>query len=351
MPRKLNFSLHRAGLKAVAFRGAQNFRINNSLQVQSSATAGGVVDNLAGLQQAWQRAQELELPLIALGAGTNVVPHAEVMGLVAVIQIPGYQVLEVTEETALIRVGAGEDWHRTVLRSVHDGFFGLENLALIPGTVGAAPVQNIGAYGVELADHVAWVEVMGADGSVQRIDRGACGFSYRHSRFKTDPGQIITAVVFKLARSATLQLDYPGIREMLDRRGCSEPTAYDVLRAVIAVRQSKLPNPRLNPNAGSFFKNPIVDQATAQQLTHTWPGLNGFQVAEGVKLSAAQLIDLAGWKERSAAGVACWETQPLVLVNTSTATTSDVLAFADAIKRDVLEKFGVLLELEPQILN
>ncbi|MEM6999680.1 MAG: UDP-N-acetylmuramate dehydrogenase [Pseudomonadota bacterium] len=335
----------------MAFRDTQNFRINNSLQVQSSATAGGVVDSLQSLQQAWRRAQELELPLIALGAGTNVVPHAEVMGLVAEIQIPGYQVLEATEEAALIRVGAGEDWHQTVLRSVQDGYWGLENLALIPGTVGAAPVQNIGAYGVELADHLAWVEVMGADGTVQRIDRAACGFSYRDSRFKTDSGQIITAVVFKLARSATLQLDYPGIREMLDRRGCSVPTAYDVLHAVIAVRQSKLPNPRLNPNVGSFFKNPIVDQTAAQQLTQTWPGLSGFRVEEGVKLSAAQLIDLAGWKERSAASVACWEKQPLVLVNTSTAATSDVLAFADAIKRDVLEKFGVLLEMEPQILS
>lgn len=290
--------------------------------------------------------------LFVLGGGSNVVLPRDVGGLVAHMRIPGIRLLEQRADAWIVEAGGGETWHAFVDTCLRNGWDGLENLALIPGTVGAAPVQNIGAYGVELNERfhslTAW-DVQARE----FVDMSAaqCSFAYRDSRFKHDaPGRwIITAVRFALPRPWQPVLSYPDLQRHAGLAQAGQGvTARAIFDAVCEVRRAKLPDPAVVGNAGSFFKNPIVDAATQAALAASHPSLVSYPQADGSsKLAAGWLIDQCGWKGRSLGPAGVHERQALVLVNRGGAQAADILALAQAIKADVQARFGVQLEQEP----
>ena len=272
------------------------------------------------------------------------------------------QRIEVVDAHAgIVRAEAGVEWHSFVLWTLEHGFAGLENLALIPGTVGASPIQNIGAYGVEVGECIHAVDVFESTaGSFQRLDAEACRFAYRDSAFKHAPERwLVTAVEFRLMRfdMAKLKLDYAGIRDELATMEIAAPDARAVAEAVIRLRRRKLPDPAMVGNAGSFFKNPIVPVAVADALLAAHPRLPVFRGDSGAtrKLSAAWLIDASGWKGRRIetgsgdAGVS--DRHALVLVNHGNATGAELLMLARRIADSVQAQFGVAIEPEPRLVG
>ena len=291
--------------------------------------------------------------VFVLGGGSNVVLAPQLDGLVIKMESRGVKVLSESDSELILEVQAGEVWHDFVSHCVAHGWDGLENLALIPGTVGAAPVQNIGAYGVELYQRfhslVAW------DLDQRRVIEmsiAECGFSYRDSVFKRwESGRwMILAVRFRLPRPWRPIVDYPDLRShpVLAQAG-GEVTAAQVFSAVCEIRSRKLPDPAVLGNAGSFFKNPIVTAAVFSRLKSAHPGLVAYRQEDGgvYKLAAGWLIDQAGWKGRRVGNVGVHQRQALVLVNYGGANADDITSLANAIRADVQARFGVALEQEP----
>ena len=293
-------------------------------------------------------------PLL-LGGGSNLLFAGDPQTAVICLQTQAITVLEDNPQFARIRVDAGVAWHALVLWTLQQGLMGLENLALIPGTVGASPIQNIGAYGTEVSEFIQVVEALDrVQGTQVRLDRAACAFAYRDSVFKRDIGRhVVTAVEFELPRQRALKLDYAGIPEELQAMGIIEPGFRDVAAAVIRIRQRKLPDPAVIGNAGSFFKNPIVPASQAQQLQDDHPGLPIFRgdAQDNRKVSAAWMIESCGWKgfRDGDAGVA--ESHALVLVNHGKATGAQLLSLARRVADSVQERFGVRIEPEPKIIG
>ena len=300
-----------------------------------------------------QFVREQGLELLVIGGGSNLILQDCINGLVLVNHIPGREVVKVSEDSVLIQVGAGEDWHSFVRWSLGQGYFGLENLSLIPGTVGAAPMQNIGAYGVELKDRMHSLEAFDCEaGKVVSFTRAECDFGYRDSRFKSaEPGRyLIVNVTFELGLSFDPVLHYGGISAEMERRGITELDALGLSDLICEVRSAKLPQPDQIGNAGSFFKNPVITDAQAAQIKVRYPGLVCFPDQPGyTKLAAGWLIDQLGWKGKRQGGAGVYEKQALVLVNHGLASAADVLELADKIQVDVAETFGVQLEIEPRI--
>ena len=293
-------------------------------------------------------------PLL-LGGGSNLLFAGDPQTAVIALDTHRIGILADDGDLALIRVDAGVEWHALVLWSLEQGLMGLENLALIPGTAGAAPIQNIGAYGTEVAEFVRTVEAWDRDtGAMVRLDREACSFAYRDSLFKQISDRyIVAAVEFALPRQRALKLDYAGIPEELAAMGIAAPTYRDVAAAVIRIRQRKLPDPAVIGNAGSFFKNPIVPVVLADQLQKQHDGLPVFRGdgADNRKISAAWMIEHCGWKgfREGDAGVAA--THALVLVNHGSATGAQLLALARRIAGSVFDRFGIAIEPEPKIIG
>ncbi|GAB2513981.1 UDP-N-acetylmuramate dehydrogenase [Lysobacter humi (ex Lee et al. 2017)] len=292
-------------------------------------------------------------PLV-LGGGSNVLlvddPDVPVLRLTGI----ALRVLEDDGQAALLHVDAGVEWHALVMRTLELGFTGLENLALIPGTTGAAPIQNIGAYGVEVRERIEAVHVFEpATAASARLGADACAFAYRDSLFKHEPGRyVVTGVEFRLARSASPSLAYSGIAEELAARGIAAPTPHDVAEAVIAIRRRKLPDPAVVGNAGSFFKNPIVPEAQALALLDRHPGLPVFRAGDGLrKLSAAWLIDSLGFKGARNGDAGVSAAHALVLVNHGSATGRQLLDLARRIADAVEARYGVAIEPEPRIIG
>lgn len=288
------------------------------------------------------------MPLLLLGGGSNLVLADRVPGLVARILIRGWQLSDLSETHVQLRVGAGENWHATVERSIRQGLYGLENLALIPGTVGAAPVQNIGAYGVELKDRVSAIEVFDRY-EQRRLDLlpEACRFGYRDSLFKSiEPERyIITAVEFCLARQFTAELSYAGLREGL---GNDPVTPERVFDTVCRIRHAKLPDPANIGNAGSFFKNPVVSAAQYEQLKCRFTNLVAYPDGDGYKLAAGWLIDQCGLKGFAFERAGVFAQQALVLVNLGAAHREDIERLSSHVQSVVQKRFGVSLEPEPR---
>ena len=320
--------------------------IPNTLGLPSVATLGGEARSLDDLRSYQEMAAEAGLEFIVLGEGSNIVAAEEVNAFVCLNRLKGISVVNENAEVS-ISVGAGENWHEFVLFCTSSGYYGLENLALIPGAVGAAPIQNIGAYGVEVASFIKTVEVMDSKGDVFHLDAQACEFSYRDSVFKRLRNLTIASVTFVLSSEYRPVLTYPDIAERCDEKH----HARDLLETVIDIRRAKLPDPQQVPNAGSFFKNPVVSDALRKEILTLSPELKSFPDADGWKLSAAQLIDLAGWKANPTEKVSCWHNQPLVLTNLGGATSSDVLDFAEKIQSDIAQRFQIQLEVEPSLLS
>lgn len=291
-------------------------------------------------------------PLI-LGEGSNIVLAAATLDCVIHIASSGKQLIGDDEDYYYLNVAAGENWNELVDYCVANHYYGIENLALIPGSVGAAPVQNIGAYGVELQAFVhelSYVDT--AAHTLQVMSADDCQFAYRDSIFKgaLQDKAVISSVTFKLAKKECLNLSYAGIKQELNATNDSID-ARQLRDAVVRIRRRKLPDPANLPNAGSFFKNPIVDQSTLTHLQSKFPALV-FYPLEGetqVKLAAGWLIDQAGWKGYRAGNVGVHEQQALVLINHGGATGAEILALAAAIQTSVLAKFSVALELEPRV--
>ena len=323
--------------------------VPNTLRVRCQADRLCVVGSEAQMIEALRRGGEQAL---VLGQGSNVVLPDRLDQPVMLAAWRGLD-LRVRGDEALLTCAAGESWHGVVRYSLGQGWAGLENLALIPGSAGAAPIQNIGAYGVELSERVAEVRVFDrAEQRVRTLDAEACEFGYRNSLFKSEPDRYaVLSLTLRLARRLPMRLDYPDVGLELQRQGVAKPTPRQVAEAVIRIRRRKLPDPRRWGNAGSFFKNPVVERRQAERLAQSEPGLVAHSVAGGVKLAAAQLIDRCGWKGQRRGGVGVWRRQPLVLVNLGTASGPDFLALGQLIRQSVRERFGVDLELEPSAIR
>jgi UDP-N-acetylmuramate dehydrogenase len=297
-------------------------------------------------------------PVLVLGGGSNLLFAGDPVGAVLTLGAQKIEIIADDGEYAIVRADAGVDWHALVLWTLGHGLAGLENLALIPGTVGAAPIQNIGAYGVEVREIVHVVEAFERSSStVQRLDREACAFAYRDSVFKRQPDRyIVTAVEFALSRTPKLKLDYAGLSDEMLAMGIDVTSSVrpsQVAEAVCRVRRRKLPDAAVLGNAGSFFKNPIVPSAQTDALKHANPALPVFGSSDAGthKLSAAWLIDACGWKGHRDGDVGVADSHALVLVNHGGATGAQLLALARRIAASVQERFGVALEPEPRIIG
>lgn len=288
--------------------------------------------------------------LLHVGRGSNLLFTGDFEGVVLHSRIMGIERLSspaVSSDEVLLRVGAGVVFDDLVSYTVEQGWGGLENLSYIPGEVGAAAVQNIGAYGVEVQDlirRVFTIDVQTLEEHILTVDE--CAYAYRDSVFKNrlQGRVIVTAVEFALPTSPVLCLDYGRLREALS--DVPNPSVSDVRRIVIAVRKSKLPEVGELGSAGSFFKNPVISEACFRRLQERWPALPHYEAPEGVKLPAAWLIEQCGWKGRTLGGAQVYEKQPLVIVNRGNARPDDIVALADAVRQSVYDTFGVHISPE-----
>lgn len=294
-------------------------------------------------------------PILVLGGGSNMLFLNNPKRWVIKNEIKGISLLEETDEYVQLRVSGGEVWHEFVLYCIDNGYCGLENLSLIPGTVGAAPIQNIGAYGVEVKRHITKVHFWHLEHQrFESLDNKDCNFGYRDSVFKHDlKGKvIITAVDWHLSKHAQLDVSYGNIKDELQRMGISRPGIKDVSDAVIAIRTAKLPNPAEIGNAGSFFKNPVVEYSVYQKIKAVYPDAPGYAVDENsTKLPAAWLIEQSGLKGYRQGAVGVHHRQALVLVNLGGATGEDIYQLSEHVINTVKEKFGISLEREVQMVG
>ncbi|MBK7936764.1 MAG: UDP-N-acetylmuramate dehydrogenase [Lewinellaceae bacterium] len=309
------------------------------------------VDELTGLLRRRQG------PLLVLGGGSNILFTRNVEGLVLKNAIRGINVVRRFKNKVWVEIGGGEVWHHFVVWAVQNGFGGVENLSLIPGTVGAAPVQNIGAYGVELKDLFVSLQAVDLDtGKMRRFNRPQCRFGYRDSFFKREAKgkYCITSVTLSLSsRKHRLNVSYGDIRKTLEINGVENPSIADISRAVIQIRSSKLPDPAQTGNCGSFFKNPEVPRSVLERIQKGYPAAPSFNTTPGgerVKIPAGWLIEQCGWKGKRVGNTGCYERQALVLVNYGGATGEEVKNLAYAIIDSVEKKFGVRLEPEVNIV-
>ena len=293
-------------------------------------------------------------PLLILGGGSNLLLTQDFHGFVLKNEISGFKVLSETANEALVQSGAGETWHDFVMKCIELNLSGLENLSLIPGSVGASPMQNIGAYGVEIKDSFESLSAFHLEsGEVHTFDNKACAFGYRESVFKHQfKGQyVICSVTFRLKKNAKVNTSYGAISSELEKQGISNPSIRDVSNAVIAIRQSKLPDPKVIGNAGSFFKNPIVENSVYEDIQRTYPDAPHYPVnVHQCKLAAGWLIEQAGWKGKTIDTYGVHKLQALVLVNYGGSTGSQIYDLSSQIISDIESKFGVTLEREVNIL-
>ncbi len=326
----------------------------NTFGIDVKASYLGRFSSVGELQEALEQMSNQEL--LVLGGGSNVLFVRERFdGCVLLNEIKGFDVVEETNDWVIVRSGAGEIWHEFVLKCIEHGFCGIENLSLIPGSVGASPMQNIGAYGVEIKDVFEKLEAYHIEsGEVQTFSKEECEFGYRESVFKRKlKGQyIITSVCFRLAKNSAVNTSYGVIAAELEKEGIVNPTMKDVSNAVIAIRKSKLPDPKEIGNAGSFFKNPVVDTSLLEKILTQYPTAPNYPATEGsVKLAAGWLIEQTGWKGKTLGHYGVHALQALVLVNYQGATGQEIYDLSTSIIADVKEKFGVELEREVNIIE
>ncbi len=298
--------------------------------------------------------ERYEDELLILGGGSNILFTKDFDGLVLLNEIKGFEITFEDDSTVHIKAGAGEVWHEFVMYCVENDYGGVENLSLIPGSVGASPMQNIGAYGVEIKDVFVALEAYHLkSGEIHSFDAEACAFGYRESVFKQQlKGQyIITSVTYKLSKKHIINSRYGAIAQALQERGIAKPTIRDISNAVIAIRSSKLPNPSEIGNAGSFFKNPVVPKEVLEKIKKTYDQIPTYAAPNDmVKLAAGWLIEQAGWKGKTFKNYGVHKNQALVLVNYSNATGEAIFALSQEIIEDIQTKFGVTLEREVNII-
>lgn len=313
----------------------------------------GRITHTEAIEAIWKTTLIPSSHLLILGGGSNIVFAGNYPGLILKNEIMGKAIIQETDQHVLLRIGGGENWHETVMWAVSNGWGGMENLSLIPGTVGAAPIQNIGAYGTELEqvfDHLEAFDLQ--EGKWVTFNHEQCRFGYRESIFKHEgKGRyFITHVVLRLAKNPTVNVKYGDIQAVLDGLGIANPSIQDVSNAVIQIRRSKLPDPATLGNCGSFFKNPVIELQHFTTLQAQYPDIRSFPAAEGtVKVPAAWLIEKCGWKgfRRGDAGVHA--KQALVLVNYGQASGPEIIGLAKEIQQSVWDTFQVRLEMEVNV--
>lgn len=309
------------------------------------------------VQEAVAWAETRNLPVMMIGSGSNIVWRDEGFpGLIIVNKIMGFEEQPEDDENFFIHIGAGENWDSVVERTVAKGLTGIEALSLIPGTAGATPVQNVGAYGQEIAQTLVSVEAYDRQTKqIVNIQNMDCGFGYRTSRFKTtDRGRFfITGITLHLLHTNPQPPYYATVEEYLQAHSITEHTPQTIRDAVIAIRSSKLPDPAKVANNGSFFANPVIGEDQLAQLQSVYPNVPHWPAGEGkIKIPAAWLIEQAGFKDLHdpETGMATWAAQPLVLVNEHAASTAQLLAFRQKILGAITQKFGITLQQEPELL-
>lgn len=334
-----------------------NFQLQkyNTFGVQALATEFVEVTSVDELQYVRSYlAENSDSDFMVLGGGSDVLFKDDYDGLIIRMGIKGIETVKEDDEAWYVRAGAGEVWHSFVRRCLDSGKAGLENLAYIPGTVGAAPIQNIGAYGLEVAERIDCVHVLDMNsGRIIDMSCEECDFSYRSSIFKNKDysNLVVIGVTFKLPKKWQPRLEYKDLKEELLSKNLQTVTVEDVYSSVIALRQRKLPNPSKLGNAGSFFKNPIVDKDTFRALLTSDPSIVSYDIGGGrYKLSAAWLIDNVGLKGLRMGDVGIYEKQPLVIVNYGRASGEDIFAMAQDVKFRVKNCFGIKLEAEVVII-
>lgn len=325
----------------------------NTFGIEAKASRFGLFSSISELKELVASKHEKEA-LMILGGGSNVLFTQDFNGLLIKNNILGFELNEIDPESVFVTSGAGETWHSFVLKTIDEGLCGLENLSLIPGNVGASPMQNIGAYGREIKDVFHELQAFHiATGEIHTFSNTECKFGYRESVFKNEfKGQyVILNVTFKLSRICQLNTSYGAIEEQLAEMNITEPTLKNVSDAVIAIRSSKLPNPAELGNAGSFFKNPVVSIDALRKIQEKDATVPNYPAGENqVKLAAGWLIEQAGWKGKVIDQCGVHKKQALVLVNYGGATGNEIYDLSTRILEDVYEKFGVQLEREVNIV-
>ncbi len=331
-----------------------SLREHNSFGLPAVAATLVHIGSEADLRRVVDHADFGRAPKFILGGGSNVVFTRDVAAVVLKIEIPGRRLVRDTPEAWIVEAGAGENWHDFVAWTLAQGWPGLENLALIPGLVGAGPVQNIGAYGVELKDRFDSLD--GVDlvtGRAVTLDAALCAFGYRNSVFKhlLAGKTVITKVRFRLPKSWLPVLGYLELERKMLETGNKAPDARTIFDWVCAIRRAKLPDPAVIGNAGSFFKNPVVSAEQCRDIIGRDPEVVFYPLPDGsFKLAAGWLIDACGWKGKSVGQAAVYERQALVLVNRGGASGAEVMTLARAIQESVYGRFGIRLEPEPVVL-
>lgn len=321
----------------------------NSLSLDAKAQQLRFLSNPNDIDVWLDEASNDNLPILLLGGGSNVVFTQNFAGSVGIVTLPGIEHVSSDDAYHYIAAGAGANWHELVEWTLANNFTGLENLSLIPGSAGAAPMQNIGAYGVELAQRFEALEAIElATGRARRFTCSECRFAYRDSRFKQEPDRwLITRITLKLPKQWRPALDYASLREALPS---SHPDAQEIYNAVCRVRKSKLPDPKTTPNVGSFFKNPMVSHDQMERLKNAHPELPFWPTDTGYKLSAGWLIEQCGWKGKRRGSTGVHDRHALVLVNHGGATGAEVWRLALDIQDSVQQRYGITLEPEPRII-
>lgn len=337
----------------------QNMRIENTFGIEAEAREVITYDSEEALLEALIRIhkQYEGLPLLHIGCGSNLLFLSNFEGIVLKSNIKGYVIKAETEDDVLVEVGSGEVCDEFIAQAITNGWYGMENLSLIPGQIGAAAVQNIGAYGVEAQDVIEEVKGISLkDGSTRFWKQKDCQYGYRQSVFKSELwGQYaITRVTFRLKKHFEPKLQYGGLVKAVEEKGLTKDTltAQELRQIIIDIRRAKLPDPKEQGNAGSFFKNPVVSREQAERLLSDYPTMPHYPADEGkIKLAAGWLIEQAGWKGKSLGPAAVHDRQALVLVNKGGASGSDIQRLCEAIKKDVKERFGINLEPEVNFIT
>ncbi|WP_333663466.1 UDP-N-acetylmuramate dehydrogenase [Chishuiella changwenlii] len=332
-----------------------SLKLYNTFGIEAKAKYFAEVSTIQDLKKVLVFRRQNNLPILFIGGGSNLLFVDDFPGVVLKLNLKGIEIINENDNEVLVKTQGSENWHNFVLWTLENDFGGLENLSLIPGNVGTAPMQNIGAYGVEVKDYITEVQTLHLETGDERIfTNEECNFGYRESVFKNElRGQyVLVAVTFKLSKkNHTLHLDYGAIKTELEQENITEPTIQDISTAVIRIRESKLPDPSQIGNSGSFFKNPVVTNEEFAEIEKTYPTVSHFKTDAGVKLAAGWLIEQAGWKGKRFGDAGVHDKQALVLVNHGNATGREIYDLSEQIINDIKTKFGVTLTREVNIIK
>jgi UDP-N-acetylmuramate dehydrogenase len=331
----------------------KNLKKLNSFGVEAFASAFVEIKNNSDIQELIKILSNYENKLI-LGGGSNILFVSDYDGLVIKNKISGIEIISEDDESVLLKIGAGENWHNFVGYCVRNNYSGLENLALIPGTVGAAPVQNIGAYGVEQDSCFECLDAFDfLSGEIVKISKSECEFSYRDSIFKSSRKEryLITHIYYKLSKKDNIKINYKELSQKLFDKNINNPNPKDVFNSVIEIRKSKLPDPEVIGNAGSFFKNPVITKSQLDKLLEIYPDAKYFPFRNKFKISAGWLIERCGWKGKKAGNCGISEKHALILVNYGTASGAEIFDLSEEIIKSVKIKFNIDLKREVNIIS